>query len=65
MVNFEGFSSQSTSKCISISRRVTRGGEGGIFPCPFLKFKEKCPNFGKNALTRFIYGLNFSFKMLF
>ena len=26
-------------------RRVTRGGGG--FPCPFLKFKEKCPNFGK------------------
>ena len=30
------------------SRRVTRGGEGGgDLPCPFSKFKEKCPDFGK------------------
>ena len=47
------------------SRRVTREGRGGGLPCPFLKFKEKYPDFGKNAQTRFIYGLNFSFEMLF
>ena len=52
-------------------KRVTRGGDGergggGGLTCPFLKLKEKCPDFGKtNAPARFIYGLNFSFKMLF
>ena len=28
-------------------RRVTTGGEEGGLPCPFLKSKEKCPDFGK------------------
>ena len=46
-------------------RRVTRGGRGAGLSCPFSKFKEKCPDFGNNALSRFIYGFNFSFKMLF
>ena len=46
-------------------RRVTRGGEGGGLPCPFSKFKESALILEKNALTRFIYGLNFLFKMLF
>ena len=38
----------------SVSRRVTRGGEGvgvgvgwGVLPCPFSKFKKKCLDFGK------------------
>ena len=34
---------------ISYYRRATRGRRGGGFPCPFLKFKEKCPNFGKKC----------------
>ena len=38
--------------------------EGGL-PCSFSKLKEKCLDFGKKSLTRFIYGFNFSFKMLF
>ena len=29
------------------------------FPCPFFKIEKKYPDFGKNALTIFIYGLNF------
>ena len=47
------------------NRRVTRGEKRGGLLCPFPKFKEKCPDFAKNALTWFIYGFNFSFKMLF
>ena len=34
------------------SRRVTRGGgggRGGGLPCPFSKFKEKYPDFGKKC----------------
>ena len=47
-------------------RRPTRGWDGRGLPCPFLKYKEKCPDFlGKKALIRFIHGLDFSFKMLF
>ena len=31
-------------------RRVTRAGErGGGLHCPFSKFKEKCPDFGKKC----------------
>ena len=40
--------------------------------CTFLKeggrvskFLKRCTKFGKKLLTIFIYGLNFSFKMLF
>ena len=34
----------------STNRRVTRGEEGGgDLPCPFSKFKEKCPDFGKKC----------------
>ena len=25
------------------------GGRGGGLPCPFLKIKEKCPDFGKKC----------------
>ena len=25
------------------------GGGGGSLPCPFSKFKEKCPDFGKKC----------------
>ena len=42
------------------------GWEGGGLLCPFLKIEKKYPDFlGKNALIVYIYGLNFSFKMLF
>ena len=34
---------------LSVYRRVTRWGNGGGLPCPFLKFKEKCPYFGKKC----------------
>ena len=30
-------------------RRVTRGTRGGGLPCPFSKFKEKCPDFGRKC----------------
>ena len=34
--------------------------------CRFLKIKKSCPNFRrKNDLIVFIYGLNFSFKIIF
>ena len=32
---------------------------------PFLQFEKKFPDFGRDALIWLIYGLNFSFKMLF
>ena len=38
---------------------------GGGLPYPFFKSEEKCPNLEKNVLIMFIYGLYFSFKMLF
>ena len=45
---------QKLKKCQScyLCRCVTRGGEGGGgggLPCPFLKFKEKGPDFGKRC----------------
>ena len=40
---------ESSSFKISPFRRVNRGGRGGGLPCPFLKFKEKCPDFGKKC----------------
>ena len=46
-----------------LDRRVTRGGR--VLHCSLSKFKESALILGKNALTRFIYGYNFSFKMLF
>ena len=39
------------------------GGE--VFPALFQNSKESALILEKNGLTRFIYGLNFSFKMLF
>ena len=48
---------------IPIQQRGERGG-GLLFPS--LKIENKCPDFAKkNILIVFIYGLNFSFKMLF
>ena len=53
-----------TKLLLALQARNQRG-EGGGLTCPFLKFKEKCPDFGKKyALARFSYGFNFSFKML-
>ena len=49
---------------IIVFRRVTRAG-GGRSPPPFFRILKKSLEFRKNALTIFIYGLNFSFKMLF
>ena len=52
-----------------ILRRVTSGGEmdrsGEVSPALFQNLKKSALILGKNALTRFIYGFNFSFKMLF
>ena len=50
-----------------LCRWVTRGGEGGWrSPLPFSKIQRKgALILGKNALTRFFYRLNFSFKMQF
>ena len=44
-------------------RHVTRGGSEGEESS--LSFFKSALNLGKNALTRFIYGIDFSFKMLF
>ena len=47
-------------------RRVTREGDGGeVSPAIFQNLKKSVLILGKNALTSFIYGFNFSFKMLF
>ena len=43
---------------------VGTGGEGCL-PGPFFENWKKYPDFGKNILIVFIYGLNFSSKMLF
>ena len=40
-------------------------GEGEGLPCPLLKIEKKSPNVWEKILIVFIYGLNFSFKMLF
>ena len=48
-----------------ISRRVTRGGRGEVSSALFQNLKKSALILGKNALTSFIYGYNFSFKMLF
>ena len=34
-------------KDIAIIGAELEGREGGGLPCPFLKLKEKCPDFGK------------------
>ena len=51
-----------------ILRRVTRGGKedrsGEVSPVLFQNLKKSALILGKIALTRFIYGCNFSFKML-
>ena len=45
-------------------RRVTRRGEGRkVSPAIFQNLKKSALILGKNALTRFVYGFNFSFKM--
>ena len=57
------FSQQRHSILSYYSRRVTRGGRGGLLPCTFLKTERKCPDFGKRwkgALILAIYVLNFS-----
>ena len=41
------------------------GGGGGVSPALFQNLKKSALILGKNALTRFIYGFSFSFKMLF
>ena len=46
------------------SRGSTSKGRGDLI-CSFLKIEKKCQDFGNNALSVFIYGENFSFKMLF
>ena len=46
---------------LSQLRRVTRGG-GGL-PCLFSNLKKSALIWGKNALIRFIYRFNFSFKV--
>ena len=47
-------------------RCVTRGEEGGeVSPALFQNLEKSALILEKNALTRFIYGLNVSFKMLF
>ena len=49
-----------------VIRRVTRRGRRGeVSPALFQNLKKSALILGKNALTRFIYGFNFSFKMLF
>ena len=58
LVNFN-LSSGKSGNLHFDGRGVTRRGRS---PLPFFKIQRKL---GKNALTRFIYGLNFSFKMLF
>ena len=47
------------------SRRVTRGGRGGVSPTLFQKLGKSALILGKNALIVVIYGLNFSIKMQF
>ena len=48
-----------------ISRRVTRRMRGEVSPALFQNLKKSALILEKNALTSFIYGYNFSFKMLF
>ena len=49
----------------NINRRATTGGsEGEVSPALFQNL-ENALILGKNALTRFIFGFNFSFKILF
>ena len=49
-----------------IHMRVTREGQGGeISPALFQNLEKSALIFGKNVLTRFIYGFNFSFKIMF
>ena len=50
----------------TLPRRVTRGEEWGeVSPALFQNLKKNALILGKNVLTRFICGFNFSFKMLF
>ena len=46
-----------------IDRHVTREGE--VSAALFKNLKKSAPNLEKNALIRFIWVSNFSFKMLF
>ena len=48
----------------SFDRCVTRGGRGEVSPARIQNLNKSALILGKNALTRFIYGFNFSFKML-
>ena len=47
------------------ARNQTREAGGGVSPALFQNLKKSALILGKNALTRFIYGFSFSFKMLF
>ena len=58
--------SQTKKSLNSKSRRVTRAGRGGGLPCPFSKFKEKCPDFGeKKSLLGSSMGLTSQLKCCF
>ena len=47
------------------SRRVTRGGRGGVSSALFQKLEKSALILGKNALILVIYGLNLWIKMKF
>ena len=49
----------------ALQARNQRGEEREVSPALFQNLKESALILEKNALTRFIYGFNFSFKMLF
>ena len=52
-------------KVEALEKYEISGGGGGWRWGRVSKFLKRCTKFGKNVLTIFIYGLNFSFKMLF
>ena len=54
-----------SEKKVYFQVRNQSGGGGEVFPALFQNLKKSALILGKNALTRFIYGFNFSFKMLF
>ena len=62
-----GVSSRVRSFVPTCSRHVTRGGRGGwkVSHVFFQNLKKNVLVLEKNALVRFIYGLNFSFKVPF
>ena len=61
----KSISSFENNYSFTLYRRVTREGRGEVSPALFQNLKKSALILGKNALTRFIYGFNFSFKMLF